>query len=98
VLAIEGDADLVVVTGAPASFDELLDRDRSAAAALLAVRLRAGERVVDAPAVLALQQPAVGLWPALLLLAGGIAALVAALAAVPGGHELMHRLGDSLPW
>ena len=98
VLAIEGDADLVVVTGAPASFDELLDRDRSAAAALLAVRLRAGERVVDAPAVLALQQPAVGLWPALLLLAGGIAALVAALAAVPGGHELMHRLRDSLPW
>jgi uncharacterized membrane-anchored protein len=98
VLAIEGDADLVVVTGAPVSFDELLDRDRSAAAALLAVRLRGGDRVVDAPAVLALRQPVVGLWPALLLLAGGVLALVAALAAAPGGHELLNRLRDSLPW
>ena len=98
VLATDGDAELVVLTGSPASFDEMLDRERSAAAALLAVRLRGGERVVDAPAALALQKPPIGLFPVLALLAGGIAALAAALAAVPGGHEMVQRLRDALPW
>jgi len=97
-LAVHGNAGLVVVTDAPASFDGLLDRERSAAAALLSVRLRAGDRLVDAPAVISLVRPTVGLWPALLLLAGGLAAMAAALAAVPGGHELFHRLRDLLPW
>jgi uncharacterized membrane-anchored protein len=98
VLATDGDAALVVLTGSPASFDEMLDRERSAAAALLAVRLRGGERVVDAPAVLALQKPPIGLWPVLVLLAGGVAALAAAFAAVPGGDLMLHRLRDALPW
>jgi uncharacterized membrane-anchored protein len=98
VLAVEGGAELVVVTGSPASFDEMLDVDREAAAATLAVRLRAGERVVDAPAVLALNRPPIGVWPVLLLLAGGVAALVASLLAVPGSTEMLHRLRDALPW
>ena len=98
VLATEGGADLVVVTGSPASFDEMLDLDREAAAATLAVRLRGGERVVDAPAVLALNHPPVGVWPVVLLLAGGVAALVVSLLAVPGGTEMLHRLRDALPW
>jgi uncharacterized membrane-anchored protein len=98
VLATEADAALVVVTGAPASFDEMLDLDREAAAALLAVRLRGGERVVDAPVVLALDRPAVGIWPVLVLLGGGAAALIASLLAVPGGTEMLHRLRDALPW
>jgi uncharacterized membrane-anchored protein len=98
VLATEGGAELVVVTGAPASFDEMLDLDRETAAATLAVRLRGGERVVDAPAVLALSRPPIGVWPVVLLLAGGIAALVASLLAVPGGTDMLHRLRDALPW
>jgi uncharacterized membrane-anchored protein len=87
-----------VLTGAPASYDELLDRDRESAAALLAVRLRAGDLLVDAPAVVALQRPAVGLLAAWSVVLAGAAALAAALAAVPGGHELFGRLRDSLPW
>ncbi len=97
-LALAGDARLVVVAGAPASFEELLDRERGAAAALLAVRLHGGERVVDAPAVAALHESAVAVWPALLLLVAGVVALVVALLAVPGGHELLHRLREALPW
>jgi uncharacterized membrane-anchored protein len=98
VLATHADAELVVVTGSPASFDEMLDRDREAAAATLAVRLRGGERVVDAPAALALNRPPIGVWPVMLLLAGGVAVLVASLLAVPGGTEMLHRLRDALPW
>ena len=98
VLATEGEAELVVLTGAPSSFDEMLDLDREAAAATLAVRLRGGERVVDAPAVLAIRQPPIGLWPVLLLLGGGIAAVVASFLAVPGGTEMLHRLRDAMPW
>ena len=98
VLATESGAELVVVTGAPASFDEMLDLDRETAAATLAVRLRGGERVVDAPAVIALSRPPIGVWPVVLLLAGGVAALVASLLAVPGGTEMLHRLRDALPW
>ncbi|MGZ4610821.1 MAG: SteA domain-containing protein, partial [Actinomycetes bacterium] len=98
VLGVTCRARLVVVAGSPASFDELLDREREAAAALLAVRLRGGEQVVDAPAVATLHTPGVALWPVLLLLVAGVAALVAALLAVPGGDELLHRLREALPW
>jgi len=98
VVATDADAALVVVSGAPASFDEMLDLDRGAAAATLAVRLRGGERVVDAPAVLALERPPVGVWPVVLLLGGGLAALVTSLLAVPGGTDMLHRLRDALPW
>jgi uncharacterized membrane-anchored protein len=97
-LAAHAGAALIVVTGAPASYDELLDRDRESAAALLAVRLRAGELLVDAPAVAALQRPAVGLFAAWSVAVAGAAAVVAAFAAVPGGHELAQHLRNVLPW
>lgn len=98
ILAADAGAALIVLAGAPASYDELLDRDRESAAALLAVRLRAGDLLVDAPAVAALHRPGVRLGTALTMLLGGALALAAALAAVPGGHELAHRLRDVLPW
>ena len=98
VLAADAGAALIVLTGAPASYDELLDRDRESAAALLAIRLRAGDLLVDAPGVAALQRPAVGLFGALAVAGAGVVALVAALASVPGGHELAQRLRDVLPW
>jgi uncharacterized membrane-anchored protein len=98
VLAVAADARVVVLAGAPASFDELLDRSRGASAGLLAVRLRAGDTLVDAPAVAALRQPTVS-WPAvLLLLVASIAAVVVALVAVPGGDQLVDRLREVLPW
>jgi uncharacterized membrane-anchored protein len=97
-LAADAGAQLIVLTGAPASYDELLDQDRESAAALLAVRLRAGDRLVDAPAVAALQRPAVGLLAALSVAAAGVLAVAAALASVPGGHELWLRLRDVLGW
>jgi uncharacterized membrane-anchored protein len=98
VLAAAGGARLIVLAGAPASYDELLDRDRESAAALLAVRLRAGDLLVDAPAVAELQRPAVGLLAALSVAAAGVVALAAALASVPGGHELAQHLRSVLPW
>ena len=98
ILAADAGAALIVLTGAPASYDELLDRDRESAAALLAIRLRAGDLLVDAPAVAALQRPAIGFFGALSVAAAGVVALVAALASVPGGHELAQRLRDVLPW
>ncbi len=82
-LAADHGADVVVLAGAPASYDELLDRDRQSSASALAVRLRAGDRLVDAHAVAALQRPAVGaVWPLVLLLAG-LLAVLAAVATTP---------------
>jgi uncharacterized membrane-anchored protein len=98
VMAADAGARLIVLSGAPASYDELLDRDRESAAALLAIRLRAGDLLVDAPAVVALQRPAVSLLGALSVAVAGVVALVAALASVPGGHELAHNLRSVLPW
>jgi uncharacterized membrane-anchored protein len=98
VLAVVGGASVVVLAGAPASFDELIDRDRAASAGLLAVRLRAGDRLVDAAAATRLRQPTVG-WPtALLLLVAGLLAVVVALVAVPGGDALLDHLREALPW
>lgn len=94
-LAASGGADLVVLAGAPASYDDLLDRDRPASASALAVRLHAGSRLVDAAAVTALQRPALGVvWP-LLLLVAGLLAVGLAFAATPVGADL---LGLDWPW
>ena len=97
-LAVAGEAGLVVLAGAPASYDELLDRDRETAASLFAVRLRAGDRLVDAAAVAALQRPAVSLLGALAVAAAGLIAVGAAFAATAGGPDLFHRLVEVLPW
>jgi uncharacterized membrane-anchored protein len=97
-LAADGDARVIVVTGAPVSYDEMLERDRDSAASLLAIRLRAGARVVDAAAVAAMRSPAIPLAGALLVAATGVAALVVALLAVPGSHNLLHQLRAALPW
>ncbi len=97
-IAAEAEAALIVVTGSSASYDELLDRDRQAAAALLAVRLRAGGRLVDAPAVVELHRPGVSWLGALAVVACGLLALVVAFEATPGGRQLFHQLRAALPW
>jgi uncharacterized membrane-anchored protein len=97
-LAAEAEAALIVVTGSAASYDELLDRDSQSAASLLAVRLRAGGRLVDAPAVAELHRPAISLLGALALVLCGAVALAAAVVATPGGRTLLHQLRASLPW
>jgi uncharacterized membrane-anchored protein len=97
-LATAGDARLVVLTGSPATYEELLDHDRAWSAALLGVRLVAGDRLVDARAVASMHRPAVSRSAVALLVAVGILALVVALLSVPGGDDLLHRLREALPW
>ncbi len=97
-VAVCGAADLIVLAGAPASYDELLDRDRETAASLFAVRLRAGDRLVDAAAVAELHRPAVSLLGALAVAVAGLVAVAASFAATPGGRDLFHRLLEVLPW
>jgi uncharacterized membrane-anchored protein len=97
-LADVSGAELVVLAGAPASYDEMFDRDRHASASALAVRMRAGGRLVDAEAVAALQRPSVRSGSALLLLVAGLLALVVALAVTPWGTDLVDRVRSSWPW
>jgi uncharacterized membrane-anchored protein len=98
VLATAAGARLVVLTGSPVSYDELLDRDRPTSAALLAVRLTAGDRLVDAAAVARLHRPAVSWGWVVVLLVAGLLAVLVALLAVPWGADLLHRVKEALPW
>jgi uncharacterized membrane-anchored protein len=98
VLATAAGARLVVLTGSPVSYDELLDRDRASSAGLLAVRLAAGDRLVDAAAVARLHRPAVSRTGVAVLLVAGVLALLVALLAVPWGGDLVDRIREGLPW
>lgn len=97
-LADVGGAELVVLAGAPVSYDEMFDRDRYGSASALAVRMRAGGRLVDAEAVAALQRPTVRAGSALLLLVAGLLALLVALAVTPWGTDLVDRVRGGWPW
>lgn len=102
VLADSNDAPVIVEVGGPAGLVEFLERGPADVASSFVTRLRAGSRLVDAKAAGHFATQAMPMWPVLLILFAGIAAVVAAVALTPVGggwfESLGERIGDARTW
>jgi uncharacterized membrane-anchored protein len=96
-LAHLGGARLVVPTGAPASLEEFIDRERSEQASNVLTRLRLGDSLVEASAVPLLYTGRVRMWHLAVVLVAALAVLAVTIAATPIGNDWWHDLADRLP-
>jgi uncharacterized membrane-anchored protein len=87
ILADAGDAAVIIGVGMHATLDEFLDRKRSGLASTFLTRLKVGPRLVDAGAVPYLYSGRVRPRHLYLVMLAGLAALAAAIAVTPVGHE-----------
>ncbi|MCW2793325.1 MAG: hypothetical protein JWO76_2423 [Nocardioides sp.] len=87
ILADAGDAAVIIGVGMHATLDEFLDRKRSGLASTFLTRLKVGPRLVDARAVPYLYSGRVRPRHLYLVMLAGLAALAAAIAVTPVGHE-----------
>ena len=95
-IAHAGGAELIVPVGRDATFEELLDRDRSDQASALLTRLRVGGRLVDASAVPRLYSGRVRGWQLLLIVLAALVALWLAVATTPIGNVWWHSVNDTV--
>jgi uncharacterized membrane-anchored protein len=93
-LAVRGDASLVVGAGAHASLDDFLDRQRGGLSSTYLTRLKVGDRLVDARAVPALYSGRLHAWHLWAVLVLGLLALLAAVAITPVGQDVVDQLRD----
>jgi len=84
-LAYEKGADLIVAVGTHFNLIEFLERNRAGMSSTFLTRLKVGEILVDARGVSRLFRQRVGVWP---IVAFGLAALAAVVAAIVGSPEL----------
>ena len=96
VLADTNEASVIVHVGAPATLSKFLERPPSEVARMFVARLRAGSKIVDAKAVHHFTSQRFALWPVLLLLAAGVAAVAVSIAVTPVGNDWFDSLGDQL--
>jgi uncharacterized membrane-anchored protein len=82
-LAHDKGAELIVAVGTHFNLVEFLERDRAGVASTFVARLKVGEMLVDAKGVSRLVSRPVGIWPIVLVLAAGLLAAAAAIAASP---------------
>jgi uncharacterized membrane-anchored protein len=86
-LADASGAPVIVEVGGPAGLNDRLGGSPNEAASGFVTRLRVSTRVVEAPAVASLSARSASVWPALLVLLVGVAAVAAAIAATPVGSD-----------
>ncbi len=91
-IAAEKGASLIVSVGSQFNLVEFLDRNRRGMASTFLVRLRIGEKLVDAKGVSRLYRPRPGLGPLLLILLAGIVAIVAVIWTTPALSDLFNLL------
>jgi uncharacterized membrane-anchored protein len=91
-IAAEKGASLIVSVGSHFNLVEFLDKNRKGMSSTFITRLRVGEILVDAKGVSRLYRPRPGRWPLLLVLAAGLAALVAILLTTPALYDLLELL------
>ncbi|KAA1399336.1 putative cytokinetic ring protein SteA [Aeromicrobium ginsengisoli] len=96
VLADTNEAAVIVHVGAPATLSKFLERPPSEVARMFVARLRAGSKIVDAKAVNHFTSQRFAMWPVLLLLAAGVAAVAVSIAVTPVGNDWFDSLGDQL--
>jgi uncharacterized membrane-anchored protein len=92
-LAHERGATLIVAVGTHFNLVEFLERDRAGMASTFVARLKVGEVLVDAKGVSRLVSRRVGIWPLILVLAAGLLAVVAAIAASPSLRSALEVIG-----
>ena len=86
-------ASVIVRAGAHTSVEDFLDRGRAGMASTFFTSLRAGDRLVSAPAVLATYRPRIGAGWLVLLVLVALVAVGVALWSTPWGHDLWNALG-----
>lgn len=87
-------ATLIVAVGTHVTLIEFLDKGRAGMASTFLTRLRVGGKLVDAKGVSQLYRSRIaGSWLVLLMIVG-VAALVVAMAATPGGSAALQVLGS----
>jgi uncharacterized membrane-anchored protein len=91
-IAAEKGARLIVSVGSQFNLVEFLDRNRRGMSSTFLTRLRIGEILVDAKGVSRLYRPQPGLTPLLVVLAAGLAAMVAVVWMTPALHDVAELL------
>jgi uncharacterized membrane-anchored protein len=91
-IAAEKGARLIVSVGSQFNLVEFLDRNRRGMSSTFLTRLRIGEILVDAKGVSRLYQPRPGLTPLLLVLAAGLAAVIAVVLLTPALRDVVEIL------
>jgi uncharacterized membrane-anchored protein len=91
-IAAEKGAELIVSVGSQLNLVEFLDKSRRGMSSTFLVRLRLGEKLVDAKGVSRLYRPRPGLAPVALMLAVALVALVAVVLVTPGLREVADLL------
>ncbi|HVL94852.1 MAG TPA: putative cytokinetic ring protein SteA [Solirubrobacteraceae bacterium] len=91
-IASEKGASLIVSVGSQLNLVEFLDKSRRGMSSTFLVRLRLGEKLVDAKGVSRLYRPRPGLAPLALLAATGIVAFAIVVLVTPGLREVADLL------
>jgi uncharacterized membrane-anchored protein len=91
-IAAEKGAQLIVSVGSQFNLVEFLDKNRRGMSSTFLTRLRIGEILVDAKGVSRLYRPRPGIAPVALVIAAGLAVLVATVVATPGLKDVADLL------
>ncbi len=95
-LAFEKGAELIVAVGTHFNLVEFLERDRAGMSSTFVARLKVGEILIDAKGVSRLVSRPVGIWPIVLVIAAGLAAIAVAVAVSPTLRDALEVLFDRL--
>jgi uncharacterized membrane-anchored protein len=95
-LAHEKGAELIVAVGTHFNLLEFLERNRAGMSSTFFTRLKVGDKLVDARGVSSLFRGRAGLGPMLLFTLGGLAAIVAAVAASSDLQRFIELLAQRL--
>jgi uncharacterized membrane-anchored protein len=91
-IASEKGAELIVSVGSQLNLVEFLDKSRRGMSSTFLVRLRLGERLIDAKGVSRLYRPRPGIAPVAALLAAGLAVFATVVLVTPGLREVADLL------
>ncbi len=95
-LAHDKGAELIVAVGTHLNLTEFLERNRRGMSSTFVTRLKVGEILVDAKGVSRLVSRGPGLWPLLVVVLAGLAAIAAAVIVSPALRNLVELVGTRL--
>src|SRR3954467_7036761 len=95
-LAYEKGAELIVAVGTHFNLIEFLERNRAGMSSTFVTRLKVGEILVDAKGVSRLVSREVGIWPLMLFMLAGLAAIVVVVVASPAMRHLIALVWDRI--
>jgi uncharacterized membrane-anchored protein len=93
-LAHDKGAELIVAVGTHLNMTEFLERNRRGMSSTFVTRLKVGEILVDAKGVSRLVSRGPGMWPLLVVVLAGLAAIVAAVVVSPALRNLVELIAS----